>query len=142
MHEMKKLEDIPKKVVFEVPKGYFDRLPGIIQARVADTKQEPAWAPFLRYGLKYAMPVLAIVVAALLYRTSGAQSTEQLLTSIDSAELVAYLGDTDISLDDLLEGIPLDNEEAASIQESSMNEIIVNEADLDSLTSEFEINYF
>ena len=32
---MKKLEEIPKKEVFKVPEGYFENLPGIIQARVA-----------------------------------------------------------------------------------------------------------
>ncbi len=140
---MKKLEDIPKNSVFEVPDGYFDRLPGVIQARVATVKPEPVWSPFLRYGLKYALPVMAIVVAALFYRSPlGSQSTEDLIASINSADLVAYLGDSDMSSDDLLDVIPLDIHEANAIQESSMEEIMLNDGALDSLTNEFGEDYF
>ena len=32
---MKKLEDIPKKEIFDVPDGYFEKLPGKIQARIS-----------------------------------------------------------------------------------------------------------
>lgn len=138
---MKKLEDIPKGKVFEVPEGYFDRLPGVIQARVVEVKPERAWSPFLRYGLKYALPVMAITVAALFYRNdSGTLSTEELIASVDSAALVAYLGETDMSSDDLLEVIPLDNEEADAIQENLMDEVMVNDATMEELTNEFELD--
>lgn len=140
---MKKLEDIPKNNAFKVPEGYFDRLPGIIQARITAVKPQPWWTPFLRYGLRFAIPVMAITVAALFYRNgSGAPSTEELIASVDSANLVAYLGDTDISSDDLLETISLDGNEAEAIQENSMEEIILNDAALDSLTNEFGADYF
>ena len=40
---MKKLEDIPKKQNFEVPEGYFEKLPGIIQSRVTQQHKEKSW---------------------------------------------------------------------------------------------------
>ena len=59
---MKKLDEIPKKSIFEAPEGYFDRLPGIIQARVSPlavgAKQGPQWMPYFFFGLKYALLVL------------------------------------------------------------------------------------
>ena len=140
---MKKLEDIPKSNGFEAPEGYFDRLPGIIQARVTKEQLEPAGMPFLRYGLRIAVPILAIVAAAFFYRyDTRAQSAEELIASIDSAALAAYLGETDLSADDLLETITLDANELQAIQEGSMKEIILNDAAMDSLTNEFGADYF
>jgi hypothetical protein len=139
---MKKLEDIPKSDVFKVPEGYFDRLPGVIQARVADVPREAVWAPWLRYGLRFALPVAALVVAAVFYRNAPGASPEELLASVNSTDLVVYLGETDITSDDLLEKITLDNDEASSIQSSSIREINLNDAAMDSLANEFGTDNF
>ena len=140
---MKNLEDIPKKNVFEVPEGYFDRLPGIIQARVASNRRESFWAPYLRYSLKYALPVMAIIIAAFFFWTKPAgQSAEDLLASVDSNSLVAFLEDSDISSDDLLESINLNREEADAIQNDSIEELQVDDADIKKLTDEFGPDYF
>lgn len=144
---MKKLEDIPKKNVFEAPEGYFDRLPGIIQARLApadaDVKLESGWVFYLRYSLKYALPVLAIAVGSFLYLSKAeTQSAEDLLASIDSVYLVAYLEDSDVSTDDLMESVSLDNNEANVIQQSTLDEINVDDQDVEALTNEFGIDYF
>ena len=41
-----KLEDLPQKEIFDVPEGYFEKLPGTIQARIAE-RQQPASRPVL-----------------------------------------------------------------------------------------------
>jgi hypothetical protein len=133
---MKKLEDIPKKDIFEVPDGYFDRLPGIIQARVANTKRESAWLPYFTQGLKYALPVVVIGVVSFFYFSNPKeQSAEMMIASIDSGQLVAYLDDSDISTDDLLESIPLDSDEANAIEQNSMD-INVDDENLEDLSNE------
>ncbi len=140
---MKNLEDIPKKNVFDVPEGYFDRLPGIIQARVASNQGESLWTPYLRYSLKYALPVMAIVIVSFFFWTKPAgQSAEDLLASVDSGSLVAFLEDSDISSDDLLESINLNREEADAIQNDSIEELQVDEDDIKKLTDEFGVDYF
>jgi hypothetical protein len=140
---MKKLDDIPKKNVFEVPDGYFDRLPGIIQARVAATKKEPLWAPYVRYSLKYALPAMVIGAAGLFFLKDGENLTaEELLATVDTVNLVAYLEESDLSSDDLLEVVPLDTDEADALEDRSMNEIKVNEADAEYLSNEFESDFF
>jgi len=138
---MKNLEDIPKKNVFEAPEGYFDRLPGIIQARVT---QEPYSMRYrVMYSLKYALSALTIVLIAFFYWSKPpGQSAEDLLASVDSVSLVSYLEDSDISSDDLLESIALNNEEADAIQENSIGEIQAADLDLKALGDEFGVDYF
>ncbi|NOT76477.1 MAG: hypothetical protein HOP08_16235 [Cyclobacteriaceae bacterium] len=140
---MRKLEDIPKKDLFEAPEGYFDRLPGIIQTRVAESEKQSAWLPYFTTSLKYALPVLVIGIGAIFYwQQPEAQSAETLLTSIDTTQLVAYLDESDVSLDDLLESVPLDQIEADAIDQNPINKIIIDEEDLEDLSNEFGADYF
>ena len=140
---MKKLDDIPKKNPFEAPEGYFDRLPGIIQARVAEVKQEPQWIPYLRVSLRYALPALLIGVATFFFvRDPQVRSAEELIASVDSANLIAYLEESDLSSDDLLDIVTLNQEDIESIQTRSIDEIKVNDEDVDYLSDEFGTDNF
>ena len=140
---MKNLENIPKKNVFEVPEGYFERLPGIIQARTAQDKKESFWMISIRYSLKFALPALAIIMIAFFYWSKPpGQSAEDLLASVDSVSLVSYLEDSDISSDDLLDGISLHTSEVDAIQENSIFEIQADDLDLKALGDEFGVDYF
>lgn len=108
---MKKLEDIPKKDLFKAPDGYFDKLPGIIQARVAKPEPESIWVPVL----KFALPVLALVtVGVFWFSNPTVQNVETELAGINTEQLIAYLDNTEVvweetetdsdwSEDDLLE---------------------------------------
>ncbi len=106
-----KLSDIPKNQVFKVPEGYFDRLPGIIQARTAPPYPR---LPLLLPILRYAIPVLAIgIVAWALFQPGSDRTPEEILATVHTEELIEYLNDTDISLHDILnnlepEGLPAD----------------------------------
>lgn len=122
---MKKLEDIPKKNIFEVPEGYFDRLPSVIQARVAQQASESVWAPFLKFSLRYALPVVVLGAVAIWFygQPSGPQNAEDMLSSVDTSQLVAYLEDSDLTTDDLLEGVDLDEQDANEIQGMTFDEI-------------------
>lgn len=144
---MKKLEDLPKTNPFEAPKGYFDRLPGIIQSRIApseiEVKTQSAWLLSFRYSLKYALPVTVIAAVSFFYLNQKRdQSTEDLLASVDSTYLITYLDDTDLSTDDLLESVSLDGDEADAIQQSTMSEITVDDQDAEALSKEFSNDYF
>ncbi|MDZ4715684.1 MAG: hypothetical protein SH819_09465 [Cytophagales bacterium] len=135
---MKRLEDIPKKTLFEVPEGYFEKLPGVIQARVAVREEQSVWSPFLSYGLKVALPIVVLVVAALFFwPNSAAKTPEQMLASIESEQLVAYLRETDLNADDFLDAVPLDQFEVDALQENAINEMNFNDMDLEALANEF-----
>jgi hypothetical protein len=101
---MKKLENIPKKGIYEVPDGYFDRLPGIIQARVAENSHRQITRPYLRYAVQYALPaVLLLVVLFIFLKPKEGLNAEGLLASVSTEELVAYLEQSDLTLEELLD---------------------------------------
>ncbi len=119
---MKKLDDIPKRDIFEVPDGYFDKLPLIIQARL---EKPEAWSlPVWNMALRYALPVIVVGFALVfIFKPKTMHDPEGLLAEIGSDHLVAFLHDSDVSEQDLLEVAAL------------------NEADADSLTVHVNENY-
>ncbi len=99
---MKKLEDMPRENIFKVPEGYFEKLPMEIQARVAKPEPKVWFAP----PFKFALPLAAIAIAATVwfsYQQGG--SIEDQLNEIQTEQLIAYLGDSDLHNEALTEEI-------------------------------------
>lgn len=95
---MKKLEDIPKKDLFKAPDGYFDKLPGIIQARVAKPEPKSVWLPVL----KFALPVVALVTVGIFWFSNPTvKSVEAELASINTEQLIAYLDNNEVVWEDV-----------------------------------------
>jgi hypothetical protein len=112
---MKKLEDISKENIYQVPEGYFDKLPGIIQARVARPEPKVWFTP----SLKFAMPVMALVVALTIWFTSGnGYSVEEQLNEIQTEQLLAYLEESEFSVDLLAEEVVLSEDELYDLEEN------------------------
>lgn len=100
---MKKLEDIEKKDIFKAPEGYFDTLPSIIQSRVS-TEKASLWIPTIANGLKYALPVLALVVTLLWFlKPEKESSPEEILASVNSVDLADYIQSMEINNEDFLD---------------------------------------
>jgi len=100
---MKKLEDIPKNHPFKVPEGYFDRLPGIIQSRVAEKSTVKESKPYFRYALQYALPVLILAVVAVIYLEPPApEDVDTMLASVSTEQLATYLEESEITTEELL----------------------------------------
>jgi len=125
---MKKLEDIPKNNIFEVPEGYFDKLPGIIQSRVAAKETAPGIGI---YGLvlKVALPMMAIGLAVfLIFRENDPHGTpEDLLASVSTEQLSDYLIDTDLSTDELLDNLDLSELDINALNEEVLYEEFDND---------------
>jgi len=116
---MKKLEDIPKTDIFKTPEGYFDKLPGVIQSRIAKENARSVHS-FSYYALRYALPVVILLAAIIFWLTPSNHATtaEGILASIDTGDLVAYLKDDEFTLDELLEQAPLDEQDISTIQQT------------------------
>lgn len=126
---MKRLDEIPKKVLFEVPEGYFDKLPGRIQARIAKPEPAAAWG---KLALRYALPVLVLGAAAVFFLTNRpVLSPEQVIASIESEQLVAYLEDSEVNTDDLLDVISLEPAEVESIELDALGDYLIDESTVD-----------
>ncbi|MDL5047107.1 hypothetical protein QQ054_13870 [Oscillatoria amoena NRMC-F 0135] len=115
---MKKLDDIPKNGFFEPPDGYFDRLPGIIQARVAEVNPRQAERPYIRYALRYALPVvLFAAISIFLIRPKTTPGAEDMLASVSTTDLVSYLEETDVTVEQLLNAIEVNDDLVDAIEE-------------------------
>lgn len=135
---MKKLEDIPKKTIFVVPKGYFDKLPSVIQSRIAEKSPVRERASYFALSLRYALPAIVLVAASIfVYQTYYNQpaDVESILASVDSQDLVDYLDEDEVSIEDILEDV-----NAGEINPDELNtmELDFSEVDLLELSDEFE----
>lgn len=138
---MKKLEEIPKKEVFKVPEGYFENLPGIIQARVTQPGRSREAVPVYSLALKYAIPVVTVFALALFWFTGRDESptAESILSSIQTEDLVAYLDEDDMTTEELLDDLNLTQDDAAEI-EGAVYEFELNDKNVEDLLNEIDIN--
>ena len=101
---MKKLEDIPKKEIFNTPEGYFDKLPAIIQARVATRHSNTTSTVFI-FSLKYVLPFMILFVIGFLWFSKSNQPTDVdgIIAAVQTEDLVAYLDESDITTEEVIE---------------------------------------
>lgn len=131
---MKKLEDIPKKNIFEVPEGYFDRLPGVIQARVAKPEVAPwYWSPIV----KFALPLVVVAVGLFWFVNRSNQSIEQQLAGIQTEQLIAYLEDSDLNVEELTESVTWSDTDLEELEEKVYSSFDIADEELDLLMQEF-----
>jgi hypothetical protein len=117
---MKNLENIPKKNIFEVPDGYFDKLPSRIQARLDMEKPKAQQRPYFRYALQYALPVVLVVVAAIFIFKPKSTSSEDILATVSTEQLIVYLDEVDLNAlttDELIETFEFDTETIEALEE-------------------------
>ena len=136
---MKKLEDIAKKTIFEVPEGYFDKLPGVIQSRIAEKNPVRENISYFALSLRYALPAILLIAASIFvyqnYYNSQPADAASMLATVDSQDLVDYLDDGEVSIEDILEDV---NAEEINTDELNTMELDVSEEDLLELSDEFE----
>jgi hypothetical protein len=139
---MKKLEDIPKNELFTVPEGYFEKLPGRIQSRiVAGSSSEPSF--FVAYKLQYILPAVLVVASGVTFWLSGLpteNSSENLLASVETSDLIAYLNDSELTTEDVIENVNFDQEDLNEIEDEVYDEHLdgvdlktVDELDLENI---------
>jgi hypothetical protein len=128
---MKKLEDIPKKEIFKVPDGYFDSLPNRIQARIAEESPAREERFFFRFKLQYALPVIVLLAvgAALFLPVRQPDSVESLLAGVQTEELIAYLEESGITTEDVLEDVEFNATDLDEI-EAEVYELTIGDEDL------------
>lgn len=117
---MKNLENIPKKNIFDVPDGYFDKLPSKIQARIGAENPKAETKSYFRYALQYALLVVLVVVAAIFIFKPKSTSVEDMLASVSTEQLVAYLDEVDVNTlttEELIESFEFDTETIEAIEQ-------------------------
>jgi hypothetical protein len=141
---MKKLEDIPKKEIFNVPDGYFDSLPSAIQARVAE-KGLPSPRSTFQVALKYAIAAVVIVAGTVFWfnQSKAPLDVETMLAGIQTEDLVAYLNESDISTEELLDAANFNPEDLEDIESEvyglDLQGLELDDLDLDAAPHENDI---
>ncbi|MBX2962833.1 MAG: hypothetical protein KF687_09995 [Cyclobacteriaceae bacterium] len=130
---MKNLENIPKKNIFEVPDGYFDKLPSVIQSRVAAKQPLLVRQPYFQYVLKFALPVIIVAAAVVFIFRPQANSVDQLISKISTEQLMAYLEDQPAMWDELLDDIDLNAMEIDALEMEVYNNFELSFDTIDAL---------
>ncbi len=138
---MKKLEKIPKNNIFEVPDGYFDKLPLQILARIEAKSPQPAQQPWLSYSLRYALPMFVFALAVIFIFKPKVDKAEKMLASVSTEELVAYLEVDSFSTDELLAQYAFDEASADAIEQEVYFSFDFTIDDIDEL-SDLELEDF
>jgi len=139
-----KLEDIKKKNIYSVPDKYFDQLPTRIQARVNESK--PAFGSSWNWNLVYkiAAPALAVIFLVFYFGIRNnypEQSADYLLAQVSTDDLIAYLGTTDLSTDEIIEELDFSDIELDFYDEGPiMQNMDINDEEIDALFDEYGID--
>ncbi|MEN8250854.1 MAG: hypothetical protein ABFS32_18120 [Bacteroidota bacterium] len=133
------LDKLPKKQLYTVPDGYFEDLPGVIQNRVtarSEVESAPSftWSPVLKFALPVAALVMMLVYFAVRFDNNDI-NIEAMIADIPTEELVDYLAESDISTDELLSLIDIDELDVDGMIEDDAE--LLNNDDLDVIMEEF-----
>lgn len=112
-----KLEDIPKKPIFNVPDGYFDQLPEKVQARIAAGRKSETSFVF-QYKLQYIIPILLVLVVGGIWFTRPQPGTdaESILASVETEYLIAYLNESELTTEDVLDEVDFSSSDIQDIE--------------------------
>jgi hypothetical protein len=128
-----RLEDLEKRQVFnKPPEGYFDRLPGIIQAKTAHQAgkggRQIVWSRALKLVPVAALLVLIALYSGIFQGDDTEPGFEAFLTEVSSEDIIWYLEELDISNEEILEEVDL---KALSLELDHMDDPLMNSLEIE-----------
>ena len=128
-----RLEDLDKRQVFnQPPEGYFDRLPGVIQAKTAHKAgsdgRQVFWIKVLKLIPVAAVLALIMVYSGLFSRQESTPGFEDLLSEVTTDDIILYLEDMEISNEEILEEVDLT---AFSVEFESHEDPLIDNLDIE-----------
>ncbi|MFY0652057.1 MAG: hypothetical protein JXQ96_08500 [Cyclobacteriaceae bacterium] len=139
--------NLPKQHPFQIPNRYFEELPSIIQDRVIETKKDSIFSWVFgtsqaKWALVPAMMALFILGYSLFFQgKNGTLNTEDIIAEVSTQDLVAYLEQSDLSSDDIIETVNFDDMELELDIENTdlIDELNFSDGEIDDILLEFEI---
>lgn len=139
-----KLDDIKKKNIYTVPDKYFDQLPTRIQSRV---NEKPVSRWNWNQSLAYKLAAPAFVVVLLLFyfgmgNENDSQDFETILAQVSNEDIIAYLGNTDITTEEIIEAIDFSDAELDFYEDGPIMQDLedIGEEDLNTLFDEYGLD--
>jgi hypothetical protein len=140
-----KLDDIKKKNIYTVPDKYFDQLPTRIQSRVNEEQPVSRWR--WNQSLIYKLAAPAFVVVLLLFyfgldNKKETQDFETILAQVSNEDIIAYLGNTDITTEEIIEAIDFSDAELDFYEDGPIMRGLedIGEEDLNTLFDEYGLD--
>ncbi|ARS36089.1 hypothetical protein [Pontibacter actiniarum] len=135
MNKNLKLSDIPKRNPYQVPEGYFDRLPMRVMEQTA-SREKPAWQQVLWRPVRLATAPLALLLllAGVYVANLPEQPEQQLvnLAAVSDTDIVQYLS-TYATLE------TTDFEELSTLREQELPAELLN---VSATAAEEELEYY
>jgi hypothetical protein len=136
-----KLSDLAKKDPFQAPEGYFNTLQEKIDARIGLEKKGRLVQLNWRYiGYAVAASVTLLIAVLVGIKTPGTQkpTVEEMIAGISFEDCVAYLQSSDIEIDEIVQGTPLDAWDEPFISPSG-SDSLMNDYELDVLYERYGV---
>lgn len=127
-----KLNEMPKKQVYSAPDDYFDNLPTIIQSRVIKQERKLFFFPNWSSAIRYALPALALVLMVTYFGVrinNNNIDVQAMLEDIPTEELVLFLAESDISTEEILSMVDLNEFDIDGMIEEEIQLLDDNEWD-------------
>jgi hypothetical protein len=122
-----------------VPNGYFDQLALKIQAKTETISPAKKTISGWSLALRYALPLVLLLIGSIIVlQPKAVQDTEQLLASIPTEHLIAYLHESEIGEAELLEAINFDDKDLDSLNVHVHKQYAIDELDMDEIKSVLE----
>ena len=130
-----RLEDINKRQVFtKPPDGYFDKLPGIIQAQTANKPSERPllyWVRAMKLVPAVAAIVLIVLYSGLLNYDQSVPGLDEVLSEVTSEDIIKYLENMELTNEEILEEVDL---MALSLEFEDMEDPLIENLDIEDET--------
>jgi len=101
-----KLEDINKENIFKIPDQYFEEFPDRLKSRISEESGKDQ-GKLVSFPLVVKMAVAASIVVLITFGifqiNFKSKSVDQLLASVPTESLIAYLEESEMSTDELIE---------------------------------------
>lgn len=133
-----KIDDIDKKNNFKVPEKYFEDLPLKIQTRIHKDEKKNQYA-FPLWKLAVAASMLIFLVTYFIIEEQPT-SADALLAEVSQEELIAYLDEIDIDLEEITSTFQETANDFDLDMVDAFESLEVDEEDLDELMLEFDLN--
>lgn len=135
------MEDLPKRVNFKVPDGYFDDLPGRIQNRVASAPKTSWWSS-RAVALRVALPVITLLTVGIFWYMQSTESVYEKLGDIDEAQLAWFVDDQGTTIEELIEGEAWTTEELDALEDEVFSTLDASGDGLDVVVDDLELENF
>lgn len=135
---MKRLEDIPKENIYQVPEGYFERLPQKVQARIESSHPKHL---SIRWGmaLRLAIPIVAFAAVGIFWWQSN-RTIEDQLGTIELDQLAYYLEDSDFTTEELAETVIWSTDDLTELEEHVFSTLETTSDEWGDLLEEYDLN--